>query len=155
MFAYYCTFQLTAVGICTFIALISGVSAPYGRYTDRAWGFQINAKVAWIVMESPSFFVSLWCFFQSGSAPLVNTLLVSLFMFHYINRSFIFPLLMRGNLSFTPLYSSVSIFVSFFVVYVIFHFNFSFVWAAEERKKRGRGESTVVNGCICFSEIIR
>lgn len=31
------------------VLLLSGVQAPYGRYTSAMWGPRINGKVAWVL----------------------------------------------------------------------------------------------------------
>lgn len=86
--------------------------AMYGRYagTNRSWwmGPPVPARLAWFVQECPAVLVPLslllvlrvldvnsrWVF------PLgfnTNTLLMGLFLLHYSQRAFLFPLLIRGG----------------------------------------------------------
>jgi 3-oxo-5-alpha-steroid 4-dehydrogenase 1 len=85
------------------------IHVPYGRYSAaKGWGFLLNCKIAWFLMESPNLWVSSLVYLASlaipvSSRPFVpgsmpNTILLSLFVAHYINRSLIFPLKMcEGN----------------------------------------------------------
>ncbi len=58
----------------------------------------LNAKISWIVMESPSVFVFAIVFFcGEGKSQLVPMMLAGLWLFHYVHRSFVFPLRMRGS----------------------------------------------------------
>lgn len=86
-----------AFGALSFPALFF-VTAPYGRHFREGWGPTIPAKLGWILMEAPSPIGFAVMFFRSEhalqSAPLV---LLGLWQTHYIWRSFIFPLLMRGK----------------------------------------------------------
>jgi len=85
--------------ICQF--LITFIQpAPYGRYTNSSPSFltwcQINSKVAWIVQECPAFFVSAILLFEAWASTNTSTkVLVGMFMLHYFQRSFIYPILMR------------------------------------------------------------
>lgn len=68
------------------------ISAPYGRHTKTSWGPMLSNKLGWILMEGWAL-VAFW----SVYAVYFNTNIYSLFFamlytFHYINRSFIFPL---------------------------------------------------------------
>ncbi len=72
------------------------VTAPYGRHGRKGWGPEIDARLGWALMESPSIWVFAWVYFQGEAAwqaaPLV---LLSLWQLHYVQRTFVFPLLMR------------------------------------------------------------
>jgi len=72
------------------------IKAPYGRHTTTSWGPLINNKLGWVIMESPAllFFA---CFFLFGSKhhTFVPWLFFSFWVFHYINRTLIFPLRLR------------------------------------------------------------
>lgn len=40
---------MIVLGVPTFLLLMAGITAPYGRYTRSGWGFFINATLAWVV----------------------------------------------------------------------------------------------------------
>ena len=72
--------------------------AGYGQYASRRWGATVNDRLGWVVMEVPV--VILFAFYWWTSertfmtTPLVLCLLFNL---HYLQRTFVFPLLIRGN----------------------------------------------------------
>jgi hypothetical protein len=77
--------------IVTALALVF-VTAPYGRHTRRGWGPQLPSRVGWVVMESPSALLFLWIFFQGEHrAELVPLVLLGVWQFHYLHRTFVFP----------------------------------------------------------------
>ena len=88
---------MAAVGVVVFVAL-QFFEAGYGYLFDRRYGPPVNNKVGWVLMESPVFVAMciLWAMSdrQWATVPLV---LFSMFQLHYFQRSFIFPLLMRGK----------------------------------------------------------
>lgn len=94
---------MVAGGIVTFFLTIFVVSAPYGRHEAKSstWGPKIPAKVAWVMMEFPSFIIPVLFSFTSESAPCLaltsNKILLGLFVFHYANRALVFPFRMRGG----------------------------------------------------------
>lgn len=92
---FLCVMSVTAVVV--FVAL-QFFEAGYGYLFDRRYGPPVPNKVGWVLMESPVFVVMclLWAMSdrQWETVPLV---LFSLFQLHYFQRSFIFPLLMRGK----------------------------------------------------------
>eukprot|EP00094_Tigriopus_californicus_P001757 TCALIF_01699-PA protein Name:"Similar to SRD5A2 3-oxo-5-alpha-steroid 4-dehydrogenase 2 (Homo sapiens)" AED:0.31 eAED:0.32 QI:0/0.25/0.2/1/0/0/5/106/218 len=60
--------------------------------------FNINNRLAWIVQECPAFFIPLVFAVQARKELcLPQWILLSAFMLHYFQRSFIYPLLMRSN----------------------------------------------------------
>lgn len=76
------------------------VKAGYGMFRTRQWGWSIDNKLAWVLMEAPAFCTMLvvWAYSQ----PLTRCLpaaIALLFMFelHYAQRSFVFPFLMKGK----------------------------------------------------------
>ncbi|MBE6199908.1 MAG: DUF1295 domain-containing protein [Rikenellaceae bacterium] len=97
--ASYNTFLIVmaAIAVVVFIAL-QFFEAGYGYLFDSRYGKPIPNKVGWVLMESPVFIAmcALWGLSprQWESVPLV---LFLLFQAHYFQRSFIFPLLMRGE----------------------------------------------------------
>lgn len=69
------------------------VKAPFGRHTSEKWGISINNKWGWFIMELPSLLIMLYfLFWGSNSFHSYVWILFVLWIIHYINRTFIFPL---------------------------------------------------------------
>ena len=79
----------------TFVVLFF-VPAPYGRHRRAGWGPEIDARIGWALMESPSIWLFALVYFRGEaawqSAPLA---LFSLWQIHYVQRTLVFPLLLR------------------------------------------------------------
>jgi 3-oxo-5-alpha-steroid 4-dehydrogenase 1 len=114
---------MAAAGASAFVALTGFAVAPYGKYADKAawfYGPPINGKVAWIIQEAPSFFVPAYCWWAASSAggPTAaqlssltpRSVLLGMLLAHYANRTFIFPLQIRGGKP-TPLVIMLMAFV--------------------------------------------
>jgi len=72
----------------------SHIPTPYGRfYKKDIWGPELDEKTAWCIMESTALFMFLIFYFLYGVNKLsyVPLFFLSLWLFHYINRSFIYP----------------------------------------------------------------
>jgi 3-oxo-5-alpha-steroid 4-dehydrogenase 1 len=84
-----------ALGVAIFVLLLK-VTAPYGRHTSSKWGLQMSNKLGWILMEAPV--MILLMYFVIANASNQNTMtwiLVAFFMFHYLNRTLVFPFRIR------------------------------------------------------------
>ncbi|KAJ1619216.1 3-oxo-5-alpha-steroid 4-dehydrogenase-domain-containing protein [Pavlovales sp. CCMP2436] len=83
------------------LVLLAGVQAPYGRYTSTSWGFLINGKLSWVLQELPSFAMPFGfacaTYPSAQTTSCANQLLLVAFCAHYVNRTFIFPLQIRGG----------------------------------------------------------
>jgi 3-oxo-5-alpha-steroid 4-dehydrogenase 1 len=87
-------FGLAAV---TFVGLLF-VVAPYGRHGRAGWGPTVPARIGWLVMESPAPLVFAGVYLAgSHRADLVPLLFLLLWQAHYVQRSFVYPLLMRDG----------------------------------------------------------
>ena len=85
------------VSVLVFIVLFF-IPAPYGKFTRREWGLRINPKVAWFIMELPAVIVILVCFFTGNKVTNpVAIVFLSLWLLHYIQRTFFYPFLQRSN----------------------------------------------------------
>lgn len=94
---------LAASGAVAFCALLF-VPAPYGRHARAGWGPGLPTRLAWVVQELPAPVVFAWVFFAGEHAGrLVPLLLLGLWQLHYVQRTFVFPLLMRAGAKRTPL----------------------------------------------------
>ena len=88
-------FIFTSAGL-SFILLVF-VKAPYGRYVRRGWGPSIPARWAWIVMEAPAIAVILCFYLSAGQRDPLPVFFLLLWQLHYFYRTFLYPLLMRGE----------------------------------------------------------
>lgn len=95
---YYMTMWAMALtAVIVFIALYF-VKAGYGIFRTKQWGGSINNKVAWVLMEAPVFIVMLYMWTSNGASTALPAFLAFLlFELHYFQRSFVFPLMMKGN----------------------------------------------------------
>ncbi|MCE5332598.1 MAG: DUF1295 domain-containing protein [Bacteroidales bacterium] len=80
-----------AAGVVIFLALFK-VIAPFGRHTSSNWGLQISNKLGWMLMEMPGMILLMYFVISNGSSQnAVTWILVAFYMFHYLNRAFVFP----------------------------------------------------------------
>ena len=73
------------------------VAAPYGRHFRPGWGPALGSRLGWAIMESPSVFLfaAVWLANPGLGTPVV-TALGLLWLLHYLQRTFVFSLLLRG-----------------------------------------------------------
>ena len=83
------------IAVGAFVALFF-ITAPYGRHTKRGWGPRLPSWLGWFLMELPATLSFVW-FYSHGqnAAELVPMFFLGIWLLHYGNRGFIFPLLMR------------------------------------------------------------
>lgn len=88
---------MSLLALVVFIALYF-FEAGYGYLFDRRYGTPIPNKIGWLLMESPVFIAMSILWIASDRtwqcAPVV---LFLMFQSHYLQRAFIFPLLLRGE----------------------------------------------------------
>ncbi|MGN1228535.1 MAG: 3-oxo-5-alpha-steroid 4-dehydrogenase, partial [Prevotella sp.] len=95
----YCMtmWTMAVIAVIVFIALYF-VKAGYGIFRTKQWGISINNKVAWVMMEAPVFIVMLYMWASNGASTALPAFLAFLlFELHYFQRSFVFPLMMKGK----------------------------------------------------------
>ena len=82
----------TGISIIAFIVLLFK-SAPYGRHSMSSWGPSMPSRLGWILMESPTVYLMLlFMYFFSSSLGVVEIVFITIWMVHYVHRSFIWPL---------------------------------------------------------------
>jgi 3-oxo-5-alpha-steroid 4-dehydrogenase 1 len=83
--------------------------APYGRHGRKGFGPQIGARLAWLLMEAPSPILMV-VYFLLGRRPFGTTaeVFLGLWLFHYLYRAFLFPLLLPATSRSMPLLVMVS-----------------------------------------------
>jgi protein-S-isoprenylcysteine O-methyltransferase Ste14 len=74
------------------------VTAPYGRHYKPGWGPNLPNKTAWILMELPAVLVISTLVLVSPVGKSLNALVpLSFWLFHYLYRTFVFPILMHPS----------------------------------------------------------
>lgn len=74
------------------------ITQPYGRHASKKWGPMLSNRLGWIIQEIPSPLVLSFFFFTGAGVKSPGAwCLWSLWMLHYINRTFIFPLRIRTH----------------------------------------------------------
>lgn len=104
MNTYYTIMACMAVmAVIVFVALFF-FKAGYGYLSTSKWGPKISNKTAWIIMEAPAFLFLLYQTIRyavsgadTGNSKTVLYVMAGLYLLHYFQRSFIFPLMMRGK----------------------------------------------------------
>lgn len=96
-------FYYSIVGIMLILAVIVfftlyRITAGYGMMYNPNWGPAVNNRIGWVLMETPAFFcmLALWLC-SNRAANIAPAVMAAFFELHYFRRSFIFPMLMRGN----------------------------------------------------------
>jgi 3-oxo-5-alpha-steroid 4-dehydrogenase 1 len=83
-----------------FVAVVSVsawfIASPYGRFDSPKFGLALDPRLGWFLMELPSTLTFVY-FFSRGRhrGELVPLLFLGMWLLHYANRGFIFPMLMR------------------------------------------------------------
>jgi steroid 5-alpha reductase family enzyme len=91
------TWILIALALVTFAA-VTRITAPYGRHHSATWGPTMPARLGWILMETPAVLVFAWIYMQGQHRfETVPLLLLGLWQFHYIQRTYVFPFRMRNE----------------------------------------------------------
>lgn len=104
MSTYYIIMTCMAVmAVIVFVALFF-FKAGYGYLSTSNWGPKIGNKTAWVLMEAPAFLFMLYYTLDfafsgtdTGNSKTVLFVMAGLYLLHYFQRSFIFPLMMRGK----------------------------------------------------------
>lgn len=90
-------YGMAGLAVVVFISLYF-VTAGYGQFRTKQWGWSINNKLAWVLMELPVFLVMLVIWSLSPLKwHLPQLVLFGLFELHYFQRSLVFPFLMNGK----------------------------------------------------------
>ena len=102
---------MIVLGVLTIVG-VSKMVAPYGRHGGEAKGATMPARLGWIVMETPAVVVFAWIYMQGEhrfeTAPLV---LLGMWMFHYVQRTYVFPFRMKADGKTMPVMICVSAFI--------------------------------------------
>lgn len=92
-----------AVAAVVFIVLFF-VTAPFGRHTTTQWGPSINNKLGWFIMEMPSLAImTYFLLWGSRSFQSYVWILFACWIFHYLNRTLVYPLRIKSTPKQMPL----------------------------------------------------
>lgn len=94
---------MAVMAVIVFVALFF-FKAGYGYLSTTKWGPAINNKTAWVLMEAPAFCFMLYYTLRfalsgvdTGNSKTALYIMAGFYLLHYFQRSFIFPLKMRGK----------------------------------------------------------
>ncbi|MHA1933528.1 MAG: 3-oxo-5-alpha-steroid 4-dehydrogenase, partial [Promethearchaeota archaeon] len=79
-----------------FFIVLLFITAGYGQHQSKKWGPAINNKLGWVIMEIPTVVIFLFYYIIGDrKADFVPLVFMFIWMLHYCQRTFIFPLLIR------------------------------------------------------------
>ena len=88
---------MSAVAVVVFVAL-HFINAGYGIMYTKRWGPTLDNRLGWVLMESPVVVAMTLLWWYSGRrCDLVPVVFFAVFQLHYLQRSFVFPLLIKGR----------------------------------------------------------
>lgn len=74
------------------------IDAPYGRHIRPGWGPTLSARAGWIIMETPAVITIALCFIYGNRTwDAVSIIFLALWELHYLQRTYVYPLLMHGG----------------------------------------------------------
>ena len=94
------TYDTVLTAALVFVALVAVaawfVPSPYGRFSSAKYGMRLDPRLGWLLMELPSTVVFLAAFSlgprRTETVPLI---FLGVWLIHYANRGFYFPLRIR------------------------------------------------------------
>jgi protein-S-isoprenylcysteine O-methyltransferase Ste14 len=92
----YCLGLMIASAAIVFILLFF-MDAPYGKFQRQGWGPTLPAKWAWMIMELPSPALMILLFIISPQINISRIIFLSLWLLHYLPRTFIYPFRQSGG----------------------------------------------------------
>lgn len=92
---HHVLWAMAFMGLFVFVTLYF-VDAGYGKFRSNKWGYSINNKLGWVLMECPALIPIAYTIVALTPSALA-ILFMSLYALHYVYRSFIFPAVLKGN----------------------------------------------------------
>lgn len=100
----------TQIGIFVIITISAFVQlyvkVEYGKLTSQNSQFLLSSRFSWIIQEIPNLVVSgyfVYEYISKSEMNIVNIVVISCFILHYIHRTLIFPFFIENTYSFTIL----------------------------------------------------
>lgn len=99
-FYNYFLLTMTLLSIIVFV-ILQFITPGYGMTFNNRWGISVNSKLGWIIMELPVFLLmtvlyALSLHYKIKPFNIVTCFIFILFQAHYLERTFIFPALMKS-----------------------------------------------------------
>ncbi|MCK4370777.1 MAG: DUF1295 domain-containing protein [Candidatus Lokiarchaeota archaeon] len=89
------SFGFSSIG---FFIVLFFITAGYGQHVNKKWGPTINDRLGWFLMEIPTVIVYfIYYIIGDRNVGLISLIFLFIWMLHYCQRTFIFPLLIRGR----------------------------------------------------------
>lgn len=85
-----------ASALIVFVILLF-IDAPYGRFSRRGWGPQVNNNWGWCIMESPAVFVFGYLALRITDPGPILWIFFLMWQIHYVHRSFIYPFTLKSS----------------------------------------------------------
>ena len=92
---HHVLWAMAFMGLFVFVTLYF-VDAGYGKFRSNKWGYCVNNKLGWVLMECPALIPIAYTIVALAPSALA-ILFMSLYALHYVYRSFIFPALLKGK----------------------------------------------------------
>lgn len=97
-----------AIAVAVFFTMFF-ITAPFGRHTSDKWGAMIDNKLGWFIMELPSFAIMAgFLLFGDLSFADLRWVLFALWLLHYANRTFVYPLRIKATEKRMPVFIVLS-----------------------------------------------
>ena len=87
---YYSLLSIEFILALFIFVLLLFITAPYGRFGRKGWGPSISSRMAWIIMEMPSFLLPV-LFFAIHPFTVPSFIFLLIWLSHYFHRSLIYP----------------------------------------------------------------
>lgn len=127
------------------------VTAPFGRHTSDKWGLMINNKVGWFVMELPSLLIMVYFLaYRDNTAETFVWILFSLWIFHYINRTIVYPLRIKATEKKMPMFIVFNAIIFNVVNAGINGYFFAYIATSEQYNKEWLTSPHFITGLIVF-----
>ncbi|MFW9865115.1 MAG: methyltransferase [Candidatus Thorarchaeota archaeon] len=81
-----------------FFIVLFFITAGYGQHVNKKWGPTINNKLGWVIMEIPTVIIYIvYYVIGDRKTEVVPIVFLTIWLLHYCQRTFIFPLLIHGK----------------------------------------------------------
>jgi 3-oxo-5-alpha-steroid 4-dehydrogenase 1 len=130
----YDTLLACALAFAAFVFAVSWVfPSPYGRFASSKYGINAGPRLGWFLMELPSTLSFFWFYLHGPRrAEMVPLVFMCMWIGHYLNRGFLFPLRMRVAKGATASFSLTVILVGWAVTALHGYFHAEYVTRLHE-----------------------